>query len=128
MGLAASDPTGTIARGLGTLDRRSLDRPLAEVLLDICREEDITTVVIGDPRHMSGREGGGSQAARTLQAELQAEGLTAILWDERLTTRRAEQILHETGRRAGRHKARVDELAAEVILQNYLERRRQEAQ
>lgn len=127
VGLATSDPTGTIARRRGTLDRRRLDRPLAEALHDICREEGATTVVIGDPRHMSGRGGVGSAEARTLQAELRARGLTAVLWDERLTTRRAERILHETGRRVGRAKARLDELAAEVILQTYLEHRREKA-
>jgi len=117
VGLAVSDPSGIIAQGLETFDRR-LDGDLVAHLNRLAREYDVTHIIVGNPVSMSGREGGASALARRLADEIRAGvGLPVELWDERLSSAEAHRVL--AGSRAG--KKAVDRVAASLILQNYLD-------
>lgn len=125
IGLALSDPTGIIASPHAVIDRRTDD--VAERLQRICRDEDVSRIVVGLPVTLDGREGRAAAAAREL-ARLAAEAteLDVILHDERFTTVTAEQALLEGGmRRAERREVR-DKVAAAVLLQSYLDGERRE--
>lgn len=125
IGLALSDPTGIIASPHAVIDRRTDD--VAERLQRICRDEDVSRIVVGLPVTLDGREGQAAAAAREL-ARLAAEAteLDVILHDERFTTVTAEQALLEGGmRRAERREVR-DKVAAAVLLQSYLDGERRE--
>jgi len=125
IGLALSDPTGIIASPYAVIDRRTDD--VAQRLQRICRDEDVSRIVVGLPVTLDGREGQAAAAAREL-ARLAAEAtdLDVILHDERFSTVTAEQALLEGGmRRAERRQVR-DKVAAAVLLQSYLDGERRE--
>ncbi|MEJ2367367.1 MAG: Holliday junction resolvase RuvX [Acidobacteriota bacterium] len=121
VGVAVSDPMGWIARPLPTLDGRNR-KSLMERLLKIIRQEKVETVVIGHPLHMDGRKGSSAQAAQNLARSLQAalDGVEIVLYDERLTSVEAQAILSGRGERTRGKKERVDQVAAAVLLQTYL--------
>ena len=117
VGLAVSDPTGIIAQGLDTFDRR-LDGDLIAHLNRLAREYDVAHIIVGNPMSLSGREGEASALARRLADEVrEGVGLPVELWDERLSSAEAHRVL--AGSRAG--KKAVDRVAAALILQNYLD-------
>lgn len=125
IGLALSDPTGIIASPYAVIDRGTDD--VAQRLQRICRDEDVSRIVVGLPVTLDGREGQAAAAAREL-ARLAAEAtdLDVILHDERFSTVTAEQALLEGGmRRAERREVR-DKVAAAVLLQSYLDGERRE--
>jgi putative Holliday junction resolvase len=126
IGVAIADELGTIASPLTVVFRREGD--LAEIR-DLATAQGATTLVVGMPTSMSGREGQQAASVRTFTEELGAivgPDLAIAFWDERLTTTVAERVLRERGGR-GRRKARkgdVDAVAAAVILQGYLDAQR----
>lgn len=123
MGLALSDETRTLARPLANLEVEKGGTPLAE-LLRLVREEGVDTVVVGYPVHMDGRESPSGVAAAQLARALGGNlpGVRMELRDERLTSRRAESILRERGEKVTqRTKGRVDQVAAALMLQEYLD-------
>jgi len=123
IGVAISDPSGTIARPLQTLARGSREEDFAAIAA-LVAEHGVGLVVVGRPLSLNGTEG--PQARRVARY---AEALTATLpvpvtaWDERFTTVTAEEILRQTRRkkRRARDKGEVDAVAAAVILQSYLD-------
>jgi putative Holliday junction resolvase len=119
VGLAVSDPTNTIASPLKTLRFRS-DRLLIEEILAIVREMDVQTVVVGLPLLEDGREGQGCRRSRSFARRLQDRGLPAVLWDERFSSREAEQTLRKIGLNRRRAGGRIDAVAASYILADYL--------
>jgi putative Holliday junction resolvase len=122
VGLAASDPTGTIASPLRSVERGPrLWSELAQALA----ERQSQAVVVGLPRRLDGSEGPAAGAARRFAAEVGRRLRVEVdFWDERLTTREAERSLIAQGvRRAGRRE-RVDAVAASLMLQAYLDARR----
>ncbi len=126
IGVAISDPLGLTARGLETIRWNGQDWTWAiQRIAELARQYAITGIVIGIPRRTDGRPGPSEEKARLLAGELAtATGLTPVLQDERYTTVLANRILQETGVRGGRRKAVIDQVAAEIILQEYLESRR----
>ena len=97
IGLALSDELGITAQGLETLQRTRLRDDLAR-LAKLASEHNVTLILMGNPLHMSGREGRGSEHAREFGTRLEA--LTSIpvqYWDERLTTVEAQRVLRESG-------------------------------
>ena len=123
MGLALSDETRTLARPLANIEVEEGETPLKE-LLRLVREEGVDTVVVGYPVHMDGRESPSAFAAARLAGAMgdSLPGVRIELRDERLTSRRAESILRERGERATqRTKGRVDQVAAALILQEFLD-------
>ncbi len=121
IGVAVSDPTRTIARSLCVLERRSREEDFAAIA-ELVREHRVGLVVVGHPRSMNGTIG--PQARRVSRyAEALAKTLPVplILWDERLSTSTAEQLMIETGHSARQRRKRIDAVAAAVILQDYLD-------
>ena len=120
-----------IARPLTTLKRRSKEQDFAAIGQLVCQHQ-VDTVVVGLPLNMDGSMG--FQAQRTeqyaarLHKALQEMGLGVelVLWDERTTTEHAEQALIASGRGRRDRQQRVDEVAAALILQSYLDRAAQD--
>ena len=80
---------------------------------------------MGFPRNMDGTEGPRAELYGAFAAQVgQVTGLTPVLWDERRTTVEAHSILHASGKRMKQHKKTVDAVAATLILEGYLTRRR----
>ncbi|HEB84627.1 MAG TPA: Holliday junction resolvase RuvX [Bacteroidetes bacterium] len=120
IGVALSDPTGSLASPYRTLSARPRETFLRE-LAGILREEEVELVLIGLPLHMNGSEGESAEAARALAAEVETLGVPVRLWDERLSSFTAESNLREAGRKPSRDKARVDRVAAAILLQEFLD-------
>lgn len=125
IGLALSDPSGTLASPHSVIVRRD---PAADrrAILDVARAEEAERIVVGMPRSLDGREGPAARAAREEVEALAAAApdLVVEAYDERLTTVIANRSLIESGvRRAGRKQV-VDKVAAAVMLQGYLDAHR----
>ena len=121
VGLAVSDPERKIAFPLATYTRLSRERDAA-YFRDLVRAESVVGLVVGLPVHLSGREGQKAGAARTFGAGLvEATGLPAVFWDERFTTVEAESALWAAGLTHKKRKARRDKVAAQILLQAYLD-------
>ena len=121
IGVAISDPTRTLARSLCVLERRSKQEDFTAIA-ELVREHGVDLVVVGHPRSLDGTIG--PQARRVQRyADALAEVLPVplILWDERLSTSTAEQLMIEAGRPARKRRKRIDAVAAAVILQDYLD-------
>jgi putative Holliday junction resolvase len=129
IGLAATDEIGVGVWPQGTLLRTNLESDLREILEKI-RELSVQTVVVGLPLNMDGTEGPQAKKIRRFATELEKhlkkEGFSiSIAWcDERLTSWEAEQRLTQWGLKGKKKKAQVDEMAACLILEDYLERTR----
>jgi putative Holliday junction resolvase len=84
----------------------------------------VTTILIGNPLHMSGHEGRQAAHAREFGARLQAAtGLPVEFWDERLTTVEAQRVLRQSGISIEKRAKAVDRLAAVILLESYLDSR-----
>ena len=122
IGVAVSDELGLTAQPVMTLERRHNHRDDLRSLARLARRFGVAGIVVGNPLHLSG--GVSPQAAKTqaFAAELGAlTGLPIHLWDERLTTREAHRILYEAGHARQEHKRVVDQVAAALVLQEFLE-------
>jgi putative Holliday junction resolvase len=126
IGVALSDPTGTLAQGITVVRHRSREADAA-ALADLARENEVVEIVVGLPLLLSGKAGEQARGARRLGAEVgKASGLPVVYWDERLTTAAAHRLMHEAGIPGKKHAERIDAAAAELILQNYLDWRGRE--
>lgn len=122
VGVAVSDPTGTIAQPLLTLSAEPR-HTLARRLAGIAAERDAERIVVGLPRRLDGRYGPEAKEARSLGDELRREsGLPVEMIDERLTTAQAEKAMVGGGVRRERRKASIDQVAATLLLQSHLDR------
>ena len=127
IGLALSDPTGTLAQPLPALRRRRGKRPPIRTLLSIIDENDVDRVVVGLPLSLEGTDTDWTRDVRDFAARLaQRAGRGVFLLDERLTSVMAERAVRSLGlRRTERErKDRVDTAAAVLILQLFLDRER----
>lgn len=121
IGLAVSDPLGITARGLPTLERVNLRTDLGR-LSTVIDDEQVTRIVVGNPKNMSGQEGRQSEWARDFAGRLADwTGLPVDLWDERWTSVEANRVLEESGMSRAKRRAQVDKLAAVLLLENYLD-------
>ena len=127
-GVAVSE--GTLARGFRLIEETGL-RKTARRAADIALSEKADTVVIGDPLNMDGSAGEKSERAhafgKLLEGQLFARGredVRIVFQDERLTSVEAHAILHENGNTDAGHREKVDMLAAELILERFLEAER----
>jgi len=125
IGLALSDETQTLAQPLVTLTRRRGKRfPMTHLLARI-EAHKVVGVVVGLPLDASGTEGPAAQAARELAGVIQRRsGRPVELWDERFTTARVRQAVHEMGGTTRGREGEVDALAATLLLQHFLDSRR----
>jgi putative Holliday junction resolvase len=121
IGLAISDAERRLASPL-TVYQRKDDEQDAAFFRRLVAEEEAGLLVIGLPVHTTGREGIQAQRARAFGAKVQAwTGLPVIFCDERFTTRLAESELWTAGLTHKRRKERRDKVAAQMLLQSYLE-------
>ena len=124
IGLAVSDPEGSIAFPAGTLERRGLRDDL-EALRALAVERGVQRIVVGLPLHMNGRRGPEAEAAERFAARLaEATGLPVDLLDERWTSVEADRALREAGHNEKRRgRGARDSVAATLLLRTYLEQR-----
>ena len=122
IGLAVSDPTGTIASGLPTLTVSGPAKAVAAVLA-AAAECEASAIVVGLPLLLSGERGSAADSAEAFAAQLRAKGgLPVETLDERLTSTIAQRRMQEVGERASRDKGRVDQGAAIALLETWLQR------
>jgi putative pre-16S rRNA nuclease len=120
IGLAVSDPDRIIASPLATYARHNSESD-ANYFHELVRSESIVGLVVGLPVHLSGREGQKANEARAFGDWLaKVTGLPRVFYDERFTTVQAESALWEAGLTHKRRKDRRDRVAAQMLLQAYL--------
>jgi putative Holliday junction resolvase len=124
IGIAGCDGTGLIATGLTTLERSSFAKDVEE-LRKLVEEREVKVLVVGLPYSMDGSLGAQAQQVQKLAQRLsQALELPIEYVDERLTSLEAEQQLKEQKRFSRHDKGAIDRVAAAIILQQWLDRRR----
>jgi putative Holliday junction resolvase len=120
IGLALSDelrmlahPFESVPAGRGALER----------IAAVVREKTVDTVVVGLPKNMDGSKGPAALKAEAFAEQLQQRvpKVKIILWDERLTTVAAQRALHDAGRNVKQSRAVIDQVAAQLILQGWLD-------
>jgi len=123
IGLAISDEEGRLAVPHSVLERRD-DRSAAQAIAAIARREGVGELVVGEPRRLDGTAGEAAARARRFAARLAEQaGIPCRLVDEALTTDEARRRLREAGGSGRRRPERLDALAAQVLLEEYLGRR-----
>jgi putative Holliday junction resolvase len=122
IGVAVSDELGLTAQPVLTLERKRSMREDLRSLERLARRFGVVGIVVGNPVHLSGEVSPQAAKTQTFAAALgELSGLPIHLWDERLTTREAHQILYEAGHARQEHRRVVDQVAATLILQSFLE-------
>lgn len=112
---------GITAQGLETLQRTKIREDLRR-LAELARDKGVVLFLVGNPMHMSGREGVQSGFAREFAAKLEAHtGIRVEFWDERLTSVEAGRVLRESGIGIEKRARAVDRLSAVILLNSYLE-------
>lgn len=125
IGVAASDRSGTIATPLTVVQRGASQKTDHEELARIVREEEAEAIVVGLPLNMDGSEGAAAESARReVERMATVVGVPVYLHDERRTTVEADRVLMEQKMKAQARRRVVDKVAAAVILQSWLDSRR----
>lgn len=121
IGLAISDELGMLAHPLETVNAREADH--IKRIADIVGQNKVSLVVIGLPRNMNGTYGPAAEKVKAFAAKLQEStgGCQVKFWDERLTTVAAQKALHEGGKNVKQSRSVIDQVAAQLILQGYLD-------
>jgi putative Holliday junction resolvase len=123
IGLALSDPTGTLARPLPFLPAKG-DAKLAREIAALAKKEQAELILLGLPRHMNGSLGEAAAKVQSFATALgQATKIPLKLVDERLTTVQASRQLHEAGKDTRAQRGHIDSEAAAVLLQGWLDSR-----
>jgi putative Holliday junction resolvase len=119
VGLAISDALRLTARPLSVVPRSKV----VDQVMNLVKEQDVGTIVVGLPTGLSGEEGMSASEARELADELGSKtGVEVVLVDERYTSKLAEGALLESGMKRRQRRQSVDKVAAAIILQDYLDR------
>jgi putative holliday junction resolvase len=123
IGVAISDPLGITAQGLETIQRQNKRSDFAH-LEHVLREYEVREIVVGLPLRMSGAEGTQAEKMQRFAEELRDRfHLPVHLWDERLTSAEANRLLRETDMSIKRRGEVVDQMAAVLILQSWMQAR-----
>jgi putative Holliday junction resolvase len=123
IGVAVSDELGLTAQPVLTLERHRNRRDDLRSLARLARRFGVAGIVVGNPLHLSGDISKGAINTQAFAAQLgELTGLPIHLWDERLTTHAAHEILYQAGHERQQHRRVVDQVAATLILQSFLER------
>ena len=125
IGVAVSDPLGWTAQMVETIHWRfQLEKPLAR-LVELVRQYGCERIVVGLPRNMDGSEGFRVEKTQVFIARLheQLGDIPIETWDERLTTVMAQRAMQDMGIRAREQKGKIDQMAAAMILQGWLDGR-----
>lgn len=124
VGISLSDPFGWTAQGLETIHRKQEENiePTIERIGQICEEHQVTKIVLGFPKNMNNTIG--ERGEKTIKFKEQLEEATSLeveLWDERLSTVAAENLLLEADLSRKKRRNLIDKMAAVYILQGYLD-------
>jgi putative Holliday junction resolvase len=123
IGLAISDEMLLTAQSRPTLKRKNLNSDV-EQLRKLAEMNEVQEIIVGNPLHMDGRPSAQSQKIARFARKLhEATHLRVTFWDERLTSFAAEQHLEEMGLNWRKRREHVDQVAAMLILQSYLDGR-----
>jgi putative Holliday junction resolvase len=122
VGLALSDDLGMLAHPLETVQVKGAG-DLAAYIAKVAQREKAEIIIIGLPRNMNGTDGPAAAHARAFGEKLRAKapGCEVRYWDERMTSVAAQRALHETGRSVKKSRPVIDQVAAQMILQGYLD-------
>lgn len=123
VGVAICDPLGLTAQGVETIVRKEENklRQTCQRIEALVKEYEVTSIVLGYPKNMDDSIGERAQKTEEFKTMLERRtGLPVILWDERLTTVEADEILEESGVPRSERKKVIDKIAAGIILQSYL--------
>jgi putative Holliday junction resolvase len=119
IGVAVSDELGLLAHPVETVPA---DSGAVKRIAEIVQEKNADRVIVGLPRHMNGATGTGAVDALAFAKKLKAILSCPVLtWDERLTTTAANRALRDSGRKSRNSRQVVDQVAAQMILQGYLD-------
>jgi putative Holliday junction resolvase len=120
IGLSISDELASFAHPYRTLQR---DTKVFHEIRQIVERERITGIVIGLPKNMDGTLGQSAAKAKAFGGELARviPAINTVFWDERLTTIEAQRALHAAGKNAKQSKKMIDQVAAQILLQSYLD-------
>ena len=122
--MAVSDELGLTAQPVMTLERKRNPKDDLRSLARLCRKFGCVGIVAGNPLHLSGEVSSQAGKNRLFAEELaRMAALPLTLWDERLTSREAHEILYAAGKSRQEHKPLVDQVAATLILQSFLDSR-----
>jgi len=121
VGLAVSDELGMMALPLDILTVQSSRQVIGDVLR-LCHEKQVAVIVVGLPLNMDGSRGPAAETVERFVRELRRLGkLPVEVWDERMSSRQVERMLIDADVSRAKRKGIVDKLAAQVILQSYLD-------
>ena len=124
VGVAVSDPLWIIASGIEIIRRKSENklRQTYARIEELIKEYDISLIVLGLPKHMNDDIGDRALLSMQFRDDLiRRTGLDVIMYDERMTTIQADRVMDELGIKGAQRKEYVDQIAAEFILQSYLD-------
>jgi len=122
VGVAVSDELAMLAHPVETIAVR--DDGVLERICELSTSYRVAEIVVGVPRNMDGSRGPAAQKALDFIETLRRKTSCRIVpWDERLSTVQAQRQLHEAGRKSRQHRAVIDQAAAQIILQSYLDSR-----
>lgn len=126
LGIAISDELQIIARPLTTYYFKEDNyKQASSYLIDLCQKEKVTKIVLGLPKHMNGDMGIRANISLEFKKLIEDNSnIKVILLDERLTTSMVDKLMLEGNLSREKRRSKKDELAAQVILQNYLDRRK----
>lgn len=120
VGVAVSDDLGMLAHPMETIQVK--EGRVLQRILEIAKEKGAQTIVVGMPRNMDGSFGPAAVKAREFIESLKAESTCRVVpWDERLTTVSAQRSLHEAGKNAKAQRAMIDQVAAQILLQSWMD-------
>ncbi len=121
IGVALSDELQMLAHPTETIVVAKVNDPLARIAA-LVSEKNVELIVVGLPRHMNGDEGASADEANGFAEKLKAKVECEVrTWDERLSTMAAQRALHEAGKSVRESRGYIDQVAAQMILQGYLD-------
>ena len=129
VGVAVSDPLFITAQGITTIERVGIRKDTGKIL-DYIKEYEVDTVVCGLPLMLDGTDSPQTEKVREfaamLENKIRSSGLKTkvVFYDERFTTKIAEDVLMQTGMKRKERKEHVDKMAAQIILQSYMDSQR----
>ena len=128
IGVAICDYSGLLATPYTAIVRRNLKKDV-ETIVKIAAEEEAERIVVGMPFSLDGSEGYQAKKTRRFYEEVKdaATPMPVDVWDERFSSEEAERRLHEAGVTPSRNRGRLDAAAAAIILQSYLDSRRNQS-
>lgn len=126
IGVAISDPLGITAQTLETIHWNGEWKKPLERIRELTEQYSCNTLVVGFPGNMNGTLGERGKRTRKFIEKLEGfiPGIQIITWDERLTTVQSRLTLREMGIKSRRHKEKIDQLAASILLQSYMDAHR----